>query len=160
MFRVTDRLMIPLSIIVGGVILASVFSGYYNADADDPYHIVPILFSIFAIYVLIGRYIADMVIRTATVYVVTDHASYIVRPWFLGGTRRFGPADAANSQRELGAFGTGTIRFRPLWSSLRRTMGLVPSATAFERVSNVANVYHMVIETIPLETAPDVATHG
>jgi len=144
--RGSDAFVIPFSLVwTAGVstIIPSVFRSTPDLSIAT---LIPLLFLCVGVYMLVGRFIADMVIRARTTYVVTDRAAYVAQPWFAGGTKRYGSATAADAVLIPRSNGFGTIRFVaiPMFGRSNSAQ-MVPSSTAFERIADAAHVYDLVL---------------
>lgn len=84
-FGVQDLLIVPISLLWGGMVIFSFASGgFATADMQFPFVLFPLLFGAAAVYVTVGRLIHDAWIRSQIEYALTDRRIIIVQRGFGG----------------------------------------------------------------------------
>ncbi len=149
LFRKSDLLMIPFSLVWGGF---AVFweTMAYSSGAPSYFLIFGGAFVLMGLYITIGRFGYDALKRKNTIYGLTTERALILSGVFDRSVRSVNLKSTADITLEQKPNGRGTITFGPLYSS-RSFMGnsswpgagqqAVPS---FELIENVRSVYQMV----------------
>ena len=152
LFRRSDAVMVPFSLAWGG------FAVYwevmaYNSGAPPFFLLFGGIFVVVGLYITVGRFVADLMIRQKTVYAITTERALILSGLFGRTVRSINlklQIDISLEQRENGrgtitfgsAFPVRTFFATSGWPGYGRSV--VP---CFELIENVASVYQL-IETI------------
>ncbi|HKP33561.1 MAG TPA: PH domain-containing protein, partial [Sphingomicrobium sp.] len=121
-----------------------------DSTPDDPgvYFVLP-FFLIIGIYMLVGRYIVDMLVRGHTEYALTNQRAIIESGLFRRSTRSVNLAAAPEMSFNEGRNGRGTIEFGPTspFSAVGRNWagGSRVVSPAFENIDNADSVYAQVL---------------
>jgi len=151
LFRPSDALMVPFSLLWGGF---AIFWETSVLAMRGPlfFAIWGVPFVLVGLYMIVGRFFVDALVRARTIYALTDRRAIIVsglrsptvRSVELARIPELGLAERAN--------GTGTITFGPpgpgaAWFGGMPWPGVAAKLTpAFELVAEVRTVYQRVRE--------------
>jgi hypothetical protein len=146
--RGTDGLMIPVSIFWCGFAIFWETAVVANR-APFFFTLWGIPFVLAGFYLVFGRFLVDALVRSRTVYGVTNERILIVSTWFGRRVRSIGLralSDISMSQR---SDGSGTITFGPV-QSFGQAFGLGSrgnrhSSPSFEMIQNVKSVYQLIV---------------
>jgi hypothetical protein len=148
--RAADLFFIPFSLLWGGLAL---FFAYMSVAEGAPLGVVLIstVFGVVGVYVIIGRFLVDILQRRNTYYALTDKRAIIISGVFAQHIKvlviKNLPEVGVTTRRN----GTGTITFgssHPFaWmyaGSGFPNMGLYHAAPSFEMIHDVRSVYQIV----------------
>jgi hypothetical protein len=147
LLRPTDLFLVPFSLVWGGMAIGITGTMWRGGIVPPfPFIIVPILFPIIGIYFIIGRFLVDAWLRSATTYAVTNQRILIERGGPLRSNKSFDIDRLPALEFSERGDGSGTIRFgTPPWFS--RGQGWSPATDPvpqFLRIEHVRNVYELI----------------
>jgi hypothetical protein len=153
LLRSIDAFLIPFSLIWGGGVLLffSFIIGTQSKDGEQPILcFVATPFILWALYVIFGRFIVDVYLRSRTFYAVTNERVLILAGLLNRDVRSLSLKSLADLHLKLKKDGSGTILFgsaSPLGGmydyvaipGLRRTR-----SPSFELIDDARTVYELV----------------
>jgi len=147
-FAPTDWLAVPFTLLWGVLVLRFPVGPFMSGEL--PFYVVPLIFKAVAVYVIIGRFFADMYRRSRTIYGLTDRSAVIITSVFGTSTRVVDLHAVPEIALEGGAAGgEGSIAFgTPLNSLARnglRNWGAMPHLPTFEYIAGAAAVYQQAL---------------
>jgi len=148
MLRANDIFLIPFSILWGGFAIFWEF-GVYMSGGPSFFLLFGGVFVVIGLYMMVGRFFADALLRARTEYGLTTKRALIVAG-LAGQTVTSFPIEKS-SQVEFtsGASGAGTIKFGkslPFGQGgmYRTTWTGVSHPFSFEKIKNAKSVYEQV----------------
>lgn len=149
LFRKSDFLVIPLSLVWGGFAVFWEVAAYL-ADAPPAFLLFGVPFVLIGLQITIGRFFTDMIMRQHTLYALTNDRALFLTGIFSRSLRSLDLKSVPEIVLQPGRDGRGTIVFgggNIVRSSLDGTM--LPVARKmrvpqFELIENVEQVYRMV----------------
>ena len=150
-FQAQDWFAVPFAAVWLGLVLSFFFAGEAAPESDPAANFVLPFFLLVGVWMLAGRFIADMLGRSRTEYVLTNRRAIIEGGVFRRSMRSVNLAAAAEIRLQHGRNGQGTIEF-----GNGSTFGMMlprgwPGAAqymppAFELIDNVESVYATVLD--------------
>jgi hypothetical protein len=144
MLRRDDILTIPFSLVWAG---AFVFGGSMAKQLRD-FDPFAILFAVFAVYLLAGRFVVDALQRSKTLYAVTNERVLILSTLFGKSITSVNLRSLTDVTLRERSDGRGTIALGPsqsLWRPMN-SGGRKKTSPELEGISNVRQVYEIIRE--------------
>lgn len=153
--RPVDLFLIPFSLLwAGGVIVWNVIA--WTRGADLLFRLFGIPFLLFGLYITVGRFLIDVILRRRMLYAVTDRRVLIMRQGRATQSTSLDIGRLPALELDERPDGSGTIRFGTAtgWSGRGQAGAWQPTSDPvpqFIRIENVRSVY----ELISRQAAPD-----
>ena len=112
LFRTSDTFLIPFSLLWGGFAIFWVL-GAYASGAPFFFVLFGVPFVLMGIYMIIGRFYVDSIMRKNTVYGVTNDRVVILTELFSKKTKSLNLATISDITFTSKSDGTGSICFGP-----------------------------------------------
>jgi hypothetical protein len=152
LFRKSDGLLIPFSLLWGGFALFWEYSAYHSG-APWFFLLFGGFFVIIGLFIIFGRFIYDKMVRENTVYAVTNERILILAGLFNQSLQALSLKNQSEFSLELSDNGRGTITFgaaggfvsglyNPGWQgSGKRVLPML------EKIENASDVYKLIQST-------------
>lgn len=149
--RAMDAYLIPFSLIWSGFVFFAAFSALTSAKGSgDVFALFPLLlFIVVGLYLLVGRFFADAMMRARTEYGLTDRRAIIVSGLFSRNIKSIDLRSTSEISLSEKSDGSGTITFgaTPFGGWMQRnpwSFGSSPAMPAFEMIEDVRSVYNSI----------------
>lgn len=149
--QMQDWFAVPFAAIWLGLVLSFFFVGEAGQGADDPsFNFILPFFILIGVWMLVGRFIVDMIVRSRTEYVLTDRRAVIEAGLMRRSTRSVNLSATPEIRLQEGRNGRGTIEFgsgSPFGMMFPRGWPGVAQhiSPAFELIDDAQSVYAMII---------------
>jgi hypothetical protein len=155
LLRAMDLFLVPFSLLWCGFALGIpgkiVFSG--GGLPPFPFILVALIFPIFGAYAVLGRFLVDAWLRSATSYAVTNQRVLIERKGLFRSNKSLDIDRLPTLEFSERSDGSGTIRFGTTSWFANNGMGIWSPATdpvpQFLRIDHVRNVYELIAQQRP-----------
>lgn len=149
LFRKSDALLIPFSLVWGGFAAFWEFT-VYNSDAPGFFLLFGSVFVLVGLYLIVGRFFFDIVRRSKTVYGLTNERALILAGVFGQSLKSVDLKSASEVSLQLSSDGRGTIVFGSISGTQSMFYNLSwpgfgqSSFPMFELVEDPSHVYQLV----------------
>lgn len=150
-FRPSDALLIPFSLLWGGFAFFWEYS-VYTSNAPVFFLLFGGIFVLIGVYFIIGRFLLDTFIRSKTCYGVTDNRVLIITEFPSLKIKTLNLPAISDITYTVRYRGIGNINFGPGSSMGPITIGIfLPGMEQylpprFELIDNARNVYEMIVD--------------
>jgi hypothetical protein len=151
MLRGADLFLIPFSIIWGGGFFVAFWKTLAGRAtfAGGPFSgLIFVVFGAAALYITVGRFITDIMIRSHTIYAVTTERVIIQSGIFAATLQSLNLRTLTELSLSERADGSGTIVFGPAGPWGAWSYGLawpgIPRASIFQRIPRAREVYTVI----------------
>jgi hypothetical protein len=150
LLRGSDLFMVPFSLLWGGFALGIPGTLFLSGSEIPPFpfSLVALLFPIIGLYMIIGRFLVDAWLRSATTYAVTNQRVLIERRGPFRSNKSLDIDRLPALEFTERGDGSGTIRFGTMSWFANNGMGIWSPATdpvpQFLRIDHARNVYELI----------------
>lgn len=150
MLRASDIFLIPFSLVWGGGMLSGMFSNTANARNSAPPTLFLLPFAAIAVYLIIGRFFIDAMLRKKTEYALTNERAIIVSGFFQRKVNSVNLKTIPDYSVTEKKDGTGTIAFSESTSPYGKfsrgfNMPGMTGGLAFDMINDVRNVDSLIV---------------
>ena len=150
--RAMDAYLIPFSLVWSGFVFFASFGALTTAkrNSGDWFALFPLaLFVVVGLYLLVGRFLADAMMRARTEYGLTSRRAIIVSGMFSRNVKSIELRSTSEISLSEKSDGSGTITFGATpfgWWMQRNpwSFGSSSAMPAFEMIEDVRSVYNMI----------------
>jgi len=152
LFRPTDVLMVPFSLMWGGFAIFWEYSVVSSKGAPVFFSLWGIPFVLVGLYMIVGRFLVDSYQRARTYYGVTDQRVIIVGGLVNQEVKSIALQGLSDMSLYERSNGSGSITFGPsnpryaMWSGTAWPGTARQMAPAFELIGQVRTVYNIIRE--------------
>lgn len=152
-FRSQDLFLIPFSLIWTGFVFFAAFAAFHqplrNGSAAAPALIPLIPFILIGLYIFIGRFFVDAMMRARTEYALTNRRAIIVSGFFSRSVKSIDLLSTPEILLNERSDKSGTITFgaTPFGGWMQRnpwSFGSSSAVPAFEMIEDVRSVYRII----------------
>lgn len=144
-FQRGDIFMIPFSLLWGGLVLFSLGPTFTHPAAGNSAigSIVLCFFAVVAVYIVAGRFLVDMYLRSQTTYQLRGESAIIRRTGLFANTTEVYLPSVGSINLDLSADGSGTIYFGPRSNAWNGTgwPSYGPNSPAFVMIDRAQYVF-------------------